>query len=88
MKNNKMIYSDYMGTMIPAGFTTQKVLIDRRGDEGYKICKPMHYSWNEEDLLYYSDDVDDRAYDEIPTNGFKSYTLKLGKRARVMVKLD
>ena len=88
MKNNKMIYSDYLETMIPTGFTTQKILFDRQGNEGYKVCKPMHYSWNEEDLLYYSDDVDDKAYDEIPTNGIKSYTLKLGKRARIMVKLD
>ena len=83
-----MIYSDYLETMIPAGFTTQKVLFDRQGCEGYKVCKPMHYTWNEEDLLYYSDDIDDRAYDEIPKNGFKSYTSKLGKRARMMVKLD
>lgn len=90
MKKNKMIYSDYLGTMIPAGFTTQKVLFDRQGCEGYKVCKPMHYTWNEEDLLYYIDDVDDsdRAYGEIPENGFKSCTLKLGKRARMMVKLD
>ena len=88
MKSNNMIYSDYLETMIPAGFTTQKVLFDRQGDEGYKVCKPMHYSWNEEDLLYYSDDIDGKAYDEIPENGFKSYTLKLGKRARMIVKLD
>ena len=88
MKNNKMIYSDYLETMIPAGFTTQKVLFDRQGCEGYKVCKPMHYTWNEEDLLYYSDDIDGKAYDEIPKNGIKSYTLKLEKRARMMVKLD
>ena len=88
MRSNSMIYSDDLETMIPAGFTTQKVLFDRQGGEGYKVCKPMHYSWNEEDLLYYSDDIDGKAYDEIPENGFKSYTLKLGKRARVLVKLD
>ena len=88
MKECKMIYSDYLGTMIPAGFTTKKVLFDRRGNEGYKICKSFHYTWNEEDLLYYRDDVDDEAYDEIPSNGFKIYTLKLGKRARVLIKLD
>ncbi len=85
----KMIYSDYLETMIPAGFTTRKVLFDKQGNETYKICKHSeHYSWNEEDLLYYSDDIDSEAYDEIPENGFKSYTLKLGKHARMMVKLD
>ena len=88
MRNNNMIYSDYLETMIPAGFTTQKVLFDRRGNEGYKICKPMHYSWNEEDLLYYSDDIDGEYYIEIPKNGEKRLTLKLGKTARVLVILD
>lgn len=39
MKNNKMIYSDYMETMIPAGFTIKKVLFDKQGNEPYKICK-------------------------------------------------
>ena len=88
MRNNNMIYSDYLETMIPAGFTTQKVLFDRRGNEGYKICKPMHYSWNEDASLYYSDDIDGEYYIEIPKNGEKRLTLKLGKTARVLVILD
>ena len=88
MKNNKMIYSDYLGTMIPAGFTIRKVLFDRQGNEPYKICKQKHYTWDETDLLYYSDEIDDDYYMEIPKNGEKRLTLKLGKTARQMVILD
>ena len=66
MKNNKMIYSDYMGTMIPVGFTIRKVLFDKQGNEPYKICKHSeHYTWNETDLLYYSDETDDDMYMEM-----------------------
>ena len=88
MKNNKMIYSDYLETMIPAGFTIRKVLFDKQGCESYKVCKPMHYSWNEKDLLYYSDDIDGEYYMEIPENGKKRLTLKIGKTARTLVILD
>ena len=46
----KTIYSDYMGTMIPAGFTIRKVLFDKQGKEPYKICKRSdHYTWDEID---------------------------------------
>ena len=88
MKNNKMIYSDYMETMIPAGFTIRKVLFDKQGKEPYKICKEKHYTWDETDLLYYYDETDDDTYMEIPSNGETWYTLKEGKTARVLVILD
>ena len=89
MKNNKMIYSDYLETMIPAGFTIRKVLFDRQGNKPYKLCNNSeHYTWNETDLLYYSDEIDGEYYMEIPENGTKTYTLKEGKTARQMVILD
>ena len=89
MKNNKMIYSDYLETMIPAGFTIRKVLFDRQGNEPYKLCKHSeHYTWDETDLLYYSDEIDGDYYMEIPKNGEKRLTLKLGKTARALVILD
>ena len=89
MRNNKMIYSDYMETMIPAGFTIKKVLFDRQGNEPYKICKHSeHYTWDETDLLYYSDEIDGEYYMEIPSNGATWYTLKEDKTARALVILD
>ena len=89
MRNNKMIYSDYMETMIPAGFTIRKVLFDRQGNEPYKLCKHSeHYTWDETDLLYYSDEIDGEYYMEIPKNGATWYTLKEGKTARALVILD
>ena len=85
----KTIYSDYMGTMIPAGFTIRKVLFDKQGKEPYKICKHSdHYTWDEIDLLYYWDDADDDMYEEIPKNGFRCSTRKEGKTARALVILD
>ena len=89
MKNNKMIYSDYLETMIPAGFTIRKVLFDKQCKEPYKICKHSeHYTWDETDLLYYSDEIDGEYYMEIPKNGVTWYTLKEGKTARALVILD
>ena len=85
----KTIYSDYMGTMIPAGFTIKKVLFDKQGKEPYKICKRSdHYTWDEIDLLYYWDESDDDMYMEIPKNGFRCSTLREDKTARALVILD
>lgn len=81
-------YSDYLESMIPSGFTVKKVLFDRDKKRGYIICRGEHYSWNEEDLCYYSDDTDEHMYMDIPTNGAKIYTLKEGKTARRLVILD
>ena len=85
----KTIYSDYMGTMIPAGFTIRKVLFDKQGKEPYKICKHSeHYTWDEIDLLYYWDEADDDMYMEIPKNGFRCPTLREDKTVRALVILD
>ena len=85
----KTIYSDYMGTMIPAGFTIRKVLFDKQGKEPYKICKrSYHYTWDEIDLLYYWDEADDDMYTEIPKNGFRCPTLREDKTVRALVILD
>lgn len=46
----KTIYSDYLEEMIPVGFTVDTV----------------HYTWNEEDLVYWSDETDDDYYMEVP----------------------
>ena len=85
---SKLVYSDYLGTMICKGFTTRKVIFNKQGSEPYKICNPFHWTWNEDDLLYYRDDVDDTSYCEIPKNGVKTYTLKKGCKARILVTLD
>ena len=58
-----MIYSDSLGEMIIKGFYMKKV------DGEYR-----HYMWNDEDCVYYADDVDDRYYFEIPKNAI--FTLK------------
>lgn len=46
----KTIYSDYLEEMIPVGFTVDTV----------------HYTWNEEDLLYCSDEIDGDYYIGVP----------------------
>lgn len=44
------IWSDSVGCMVAKGFYHKK----------------HHYSWNEADMLYYRDDVDDAWFEEIP----------------------
>lgn len=88
MKNNKKIYSEYLENYIPAGFTVKRVLFSRDGAKPYTVCHGEHFTWNEEDLYYYSDDTDEHAYMDIPTNGAKTYTLKESKTARKLVILD
>ena len=46
----KKIYSEYLEEMIAKGFT----------------LNGKHYTWNETDLVYYRDDVDDRYLEEMP----------------------
>lgn len=46
----KMIYSDYLEEMVVSGFTVGET----------------HYSWNEIDLVYWSDETDDDYYMEVP----------------------
>ena len=48
-----MIYSDYLEEWIPSGFVRKYSYSD------YVIIGHEHFSWNEEDLCYYSDDIDD-----------------------------
>ena len=59
--SNNMVYSDYLGEMIIKGFYMKK----RNGE--YR-----HYTWNDDDLVYYADDVDDLYYYEIPNNAIFS----------------
>lgn len=59
--SNNMIYSDYLGEMVIKGFYIKK----RNGNF-------RHYTWNDDDLVYYDDDVDDLYYYEIPNNAIFS----------------
>lgn len=56
-KNVKYILSDMIGCMIPKGF----VLKYSTSDE--VIIGKEHFSWNECECLYCSDDIDGSAYD-------------------------
>ena len=80
-----MIYSEYLDCMIPSGFTTAKVYFS---NNGITKCKSSHWSWCEEDCVYYSDTVDGAYYNEIPINGIKTLSLRLGQRCRLLVKID
>ena len=60
---NNMIYSDSLGGMIIKGFYMKK-----------KNGEYRHYTWDDEDCVYWADDVDDRYYCEIPKNAI--FTLK------------
>ena len=60
---NNMIYSDSLGGMIIKGFYMKK-----------KNGEYRHYTWSNEDCVYWADDVDDRYYFEIPKNAI--FTLK------------
>lgn len=59
MKN--MIYSDSLGEMVIKGFYKKM----RNGD--YR-----HYTWNDEDCVYYADDRDDLIYLDVPRNAITS----------------
>ena len=87
MNTNNYIYSETIGTMIPKGFTTRKVLFSKDGSTPYKICNSFHWTWNEEDAVYYRDDVDDIYKYEMPINGEKCFNLVLGMRSRYLVKI-
>lgn len=49
---NKMVWSDSLVEMVHVGFTIGK----------------KHYSWNDEDCVYYWDEADDDYYMEAPDN--------------------
>ena len=89
MGMSSYIWSDTVGTMIPKGFTTRAVLIKNDGSEPYKVCAPYHWTWDEDDAVYYRDDIDgETMYYEVPDNGKKGLTLKLGYHRRTLVKID
>lgn len=83
-----LIWSDTENAMIPQGFTTRAVLIRKDGSEPYKVCKSFHWTWHEDDAVYYRDDVDDSFRYEVPENGEKALSLKLGYKRRTLVTLD
>lgn len=49
------IYSDSLDTMVVRGFT---IHWKKYGDE--------HYTWSDDDCLYWSDDRDDYCYADVP----------------------
>ena len=51
-----MIYSNSLDEMVLSGFYMKKK------DGTYR-----HYTWNDEDCVYWADDVDDRCRCEVPT---------------------
>ena len=83
-----MIYSDSVGYMVQSGFTTRKVVFDNICVNRYSIKKAFHWTWNDEDCVYYRDDVDDMVVDEPIKNGQKTYVLKLNSHARYLVVFD
>ena len=84
-----MIYSEYLEMMIPKGFTIKRCYIDITGTKPYYITGCNHYTWNEDDLVYYNDDVDEDFYYDIPCNGFKSLSFLSGyRRMRYLIIKD
>ena len=59
--NIKMIYSDSEGEMKKYGFVLKRSI----GDEVY--ISDEHFTWCDEDEVYYSDDVDGKYYEEYET---------------------
>lgn len=55
-KNIKRVYSEYLEEFIPTGF------IRKYSASDYVIVGTEHFTWNEDDLVYYSDDVDGKLY--------------------------
>lgn len=85
----KMVYSNSLDCMVVKGFTVYTVYIDKRGLEAYKLGKGKHYTWNDEDCLYYYDESDEEYYDGIPVNGRRKIILcGLTKRGRQLIILD
>lgn len=74
MNNNKikMIYSEYEERMIPYGFV-RKYSANDEVKVGHE-----HFTWCEEDLVYYSDDVDGFGFFEEDTQ--KPYINCYGSR--------
>lgn len=81
------IYSESLDEMVENGFSMVAVLF---GDNGYKVCKPIHYTWSDEDCVYYNDGVDDDFYMEIPKCVGAKYCCrnKNFNYKRYMIKLD
>lgn len=52
----KTVYSEYLEADIPTGFVLKVSISD------YVIVGKEHFTWNEEDLVYYSDVVDGKMY--------------------------
>lgn len=71
------------------GFTTYRVIINRQGKEKYRLTNKKHYTWNNDDMVYYNDDTDEDYFMEIPKNGKRLIVLsKMYYRSRLLVKLD
>lgn len=66
-------------------FTVQKVLFSNDGTMPILKCRKRVYKYNESDMVWYRDDTDE-SYMEKPKNGEKTYTLKNGYHARLLVK--
>lgn len=84
---SKYVWSDTLGTLIPRGFYTRKVVFKNDGSKPYRIAREFHWTWNEDDAVYYRDDVDDTFTYEVFKNGLKTYVLEVGSHARYLVKI-
>lgn len=82
------MYSEYLEKEIPSGYTKTFVYFSKDGSEPYEIGKSYHYTWNEDDLLYYRDDTDELFNESVPRNGYRGLSLRLNKKVRVMIKAD
>ena len=82
-----MIYSNSLGCMIEKGFTISKVVFYNKG--GFKLLRyKEHFTWNDNDCVYYSDEIDGKYYFEIPKNGTKCYVLIPSAHGRLLVRVD
>ena len=70
------------------GFTARRVIQRRDNSKPYYIGRAKHYTWNDEDMVYYNDDVDDDYFMEAPKNGVRTYTMMNNMKARLLVKID
>ena len=67
-------------------FSVQKILFMNDGTRPMKKCKTHIFEYNVDDMVWYCEDTDEIMYMEKPENGKKTYTLKTGYHARLLVK--
>ena len=67
-------------------FSIQNIFFRKDGSRNYIVGVPKTYIWNDEDCLYYNEDSDEDWFDEVPSNGRKCISFKIGYNRRLLVK--